>query len=86
MEAEVIALAHCCHELFLIVDVVTELVNVMGLETKDLVPIPVSIHEDNAGPLVWVETIPPEFNPHSSSMQSHLVGFMKKSRSMTSSY
>ena len=63
MEAQVIALAHCCHELFPVVDFVIELGNVMGLEKKDLVSMHVSIYVDNAGALVLAETIPPEITP-----------------------
>ncbi len=86
MEAKIIALEDCCCELFPIVDVITKLGNVMGLETKDLVSMHVSIHEDNAGTLVLAETIPHKFILIASTMQSKLFGFMKKSRSVVSSY
>jgi hypothetical protein len=65
MEAEIIALAHCCRELFPVINVVTELGGVLGLDMNDLASMHVSIHEDNAGALVLVETIPPGFTPRS---------------------
>jgi hypothetical protein len=37
MEAEIIALAHCCRELFPVVDIVKELGKVVGLAAEDLV-------------------------------------------------
>ena len=65
MEAEINALAHSCKELFPIIDIVSELGDVVGLPTKDLTSMHVSIHEDNAGALVLAETIPPQFTPRS---------------------
>ena len=64
-EAEVIALAHSCRELFPIIDLVTELGMVVNLPTQDLTTIHVSIHEDNTGALVLAETLPPQFTPRS---------------------
>ncbi len=78
MEAEIIALAHCCHELFPVIDVVTELGNVLGLDTKDLACMHVSIHEDNAGALVLAETIPPEFTPRSKYYAIKTVWFREE--------
>ena len=51
MEAEIIALVHCCQELFPIMDQVAELgaIVIVGLKTKDLTTMKVSIHEDNTG-------------------------------------
>ena len=59
MEAEIIALANCCRELFPVVDIVLEIGKVVGLATEDMVSMPISIHKDNAGALVLAETIPP---------------------------
>jgi hypothetical protein len=78
MEAEIIALAHCCRELFPVIDVVTELGNVLGLDTKDLASMHVSIHEDNAGALVLAETIPPEFTPRSKYYAIKTVWFREE--------
>ena len=65
MEAEIIALAHGCRELFPVIDIVSEVGNVVGLVSKDMVLMHESIHEDNARALVLTETIPPEFTPQS---------------------
>jgi hypothetical protein len=46
-------------------DLVTNLGKSLGLPTKDLVTMNVSIYEDNAGALVLAETIPPEVTPRS---------------------
>ena len=62
MEAEVNALAHCCRELFPVIDIVSEIGKTVGLDTEDMVSMHVSIHEDNAGALVLAETLPPQFN------------------------
>jgi hypothetical protein len=78
MEAEIIALAHCCRELFPVIDVVTELGGVLGLDTKDLASMHVSIHEDNAGALVLAETIPPEFTPRSKYYAIKTVWFREE--------
>jgi hypothetical protein len=37
MEAEINALAHCCRELFPVIDIVEEIGKTMGLETKDMI-------------------------------------------------
>ena len=48
MEVEIIALAHCCHELFPVMDIMSEVGNVVGLVRNDMVLIHVLIHKDNA--------------------------------------
>ena len=63
MKAEIIALVHCYHELFPVIDIVSEVGSLVGLATKDMVSMHVSLHEDNAGKLVLAETIPPQFTP-----------------------
>ena len=78
MEAEIIALAHCCRELFPVMDLVTDLGKALGLSTKDLVTMHVSIHEDNAGALVLAETIPPEFTPRSKYYAIKTVWFREE--------
>ena len=52
MEAEIVALVHCCWELFPVCDIVKEIGQTVGLETKDMTSMHVSIHEDNAGALI----------------------------------
>jgi hypothetical protein len=78
MEAEIIALAHCCRELFPVMDIVSEVGEVVGLDTKDLVSMHVSIHEDNAGALVLAETIPPQFTPRSKYYAIKTVWFREE--------
>ena len=78
MEAEINALAHSCKELFPIIDIVSELGDVVGLPTKDLTSMHVSIHEDNAGALVLAETIPPQFTPRSKWYALKTVWFREE--------
>ena len=78
MEAEIIALAHCCRELFPVMDIVAEIGEVVGMETKELVSMHVSIHEDNAGALVLAETIPPQFTPRSKYFAIETVWFREE--------
>eukprot|EP00956_Cyclotella_meneghiniana_P001084 scaffold1265_cov38-Cyclotella_meneghiniana.AAC.11 len=46
MEAEVNALAHCCRELFPVIDIVSEIGKTVGLETDNMSTMHVSIHEE----------------------------------------
>ena len=78
MEAEIIALAHSCRELFPIIDIVHELGVVVGLPTTDLTSMHVSIHEDNAGALVLAETIPPQYTPRSKYYAIKTVWFREE--------
>ena len=78
MEAEIIALAHCCRELFPVVDIVKELGDVVGLATEDLVSMHVSVHEDNAGALVLAQTLPPQFTPRSKYYAIKTVWFREE--------
>ena len=78
MEAEIIALAHCCRELFPVMDIVQEVGDVVGLETKDMSSMHVSVHEDNAGALVLAETIPPAFTPRSKYYAIKTVWFREE--------
>ena len=78
MEAEIIALAHCCRELFPIMNQVAELGAIVGLKTKDLTTMKVSIHEDNAGALVLAQTITPQFTPRSKYYAIKTVWFREE--------
>ena len=78
MEAEIIALAHCCRELFPVIDVVEEMGIAVGLPTEDLTTMKVSMHEDNAGALILAETIPPEFTPRSKYYAIKTVWFREE--------
>ncbi len=63
MEAELNTLAHSHKELFPIIDIVSELGMIIGLPTKYLTTMHVSIHKDCAGALVLAKTIHPQFTP-----------------------
>ena len=63
MEPKINDLAHSYKELFPIIDLVSKLATVVGLITKDLTSMHVSIHENNVGVLVLTETIQPQLTP-----------------------
>ena len=65
MEAETIALASCCRELFPIMDQVSKIVNAVGMPDPDNPTMHVTIHEDNSGALILSNTLPPQFTPQS---------------------
>jgi hypothetical protein len=77
MEAEVIALAHCCRELFPIMDMVSLLGTKVGLPVSGAT-MNVSIHEDNAGALVLAETLPPQFTPRSKHYAIKTIWFREQ--------
>ena len=64
MEAEIIALNHCCRELFPLMDMVTSLSTAVGLP-QPMTTMRVCVHEDNAGALVLANTLPPQYTPRS---------------------
>ncbi|KAL7483242.1 hypothetical protein ACHAW6_008895 [Cyclotella cf. meneghiniana] len=78
MEVKIIALVYCCHEPFLVMDNVSEVGNVVGLATEDMISMHVWIHKDNAGALVLAETIPPQFTPRSKYCAIKMVWFREK--------
>lgn len=78
MEAEIVAMAHSCRELFPIMDMVQLLGSVVGLETKDMTSLHVTIHEDNAGALVLAETLPPQFTPRSKHYAIKTIWFREE--------
>jgi hypothetical protein len=78
MEAETIALAHCCRELFPVIDIVAELGKVVGLPADDMTSMHVSVHEDNAGALILAETLPPQFTPRSKYYAIKTVWFREE--------
>ena len=59
IETEINSLAHCCRELFPVIDIVGEIGSVVSLPTKDMSSMRVSVHEDTCGALILAETIPP---------------------------
>ncbi len=62
MEAESIALAACCSELFPIMDMVSSVTKSVKLPIGKTT-MNVSINEDNSGALVLAKTMPPQFTP-----------------------
>ena len=78
MEAEINALAHCCQELFPVIDIAKEIGQTVGLETKDMTSMHVSVHEDNAGALILAETLPPQFTPRSKHYAIKTVWFCEE--------
>ncbi len=60
MEAEKVALAHSCQELFLIMDGVNIMDKAIDIHFGNTT-IQTLIHEDNAGALVLAELLPPQF-------------------------
>ena len=74
MEAEIIALAHSCRELFPIIDMTNSLGEAIGLPIRDTT-MNVSIHEDNAGALVMARTLPPQFTSHSKFYATKTIWF-----------
>jgi hypothetical protein len=77
MEAEVVALAHSCRELFPIMDMVSLLGTKVGLPVSGAT-MKVSIHEDNAGALVLAETLPPQFTPRSKHYAIKTIWFREQ--------
>jgi hypothetical protein len=64
MEAEIIALAACCKELFPIMDMVSSVTKSVKLPIGKTT-MNVSIYEGNLGALVLARTLPPQFTPRS---------------------
>ena len=77
MEAEIIALNHCCRELFPIVDMVSSLSSAVGLGSPSTT-MKVSIHEDNSGALILAETLPPQFTPRSKHYAIKTIWFREE--------
>jgi hypothetical protein len=78
IEAEVNSLAHCCREFFPVMHMVGEIGSVVGLPTKDMSSMRVSVHEDNSGALILAETIPPQFTPRSKYYCTKTVWFREE--------
>ena len=74
MESDIIALDHCCRELFPIIDITISLSKETGLPISDTT-MKVSIHEDNEGSLVLFKTSPPQFTPRSKDYASKKIWF-----------
>ena len=75
MEAEINALAHCCRELFPVLDMAIDVGDAVGLPTKDIASMSVSVHEDNAGALILAQTLPPQCTHQSKYYATKPVWF-----------
>ena len=77
MEAEIIALAHSCRELFPIMDMLKSLCQVLKMPDPST-SMHVSIYEDNAGALVLAETLPSQFTPRSKHYAIKTIWFREE--------
>lgn len=77
MEAEIVAMAHSCRELFPIMDMVSELGPAVSLKVGHTT-MNVSIHEDNAGALILAETLPPQYTPRSKHYAIKTIWFREQ--------
>ena len=77
MEAEIIALAHSCRELFPVMDMVASMCEVYQLPDPTT-SMKVSIHEDNSGALILAETLPPQFAPRSKHCHVKTIWFREE--------
>ena len=77
-EAEVNALSLCCRELFPLMDMVGEVGTAVGMATKDMTSMHVSVHEDNAGALILAETLPPQCTHRSKYYATKTVWFREE--------
>ena len=76
-EAEIVALAQSCRELFPIMDMVSSMGDAVGIPSGGTT-MNVSIHEDNAGALILAETLPPQHTPRSKHYAIKTVWFREQ--------
>ena len=77
MEAEIVALAHSCKELFPMIDMVGSVGPAFGIPVGDT-EMKVSIHEDNAGALILAQKLPPEYTPRSKYYHIKTIWFREE--------
>ena len=77
MEAEIGALAHCCKELFPLMDLASDLAAHFGLDPVKTT-MNVTVHEDNASALILGNTIPPEYTPRSKFFHLETIWFREQ--------
>ena len=78
MEADLNILSLCCRKLFPLMDMVGEVGKAVGMATKDMTSMHVSMHEDNAGALVLAETLPPQCTHRSKYYATKTVWFREE--------
>jgi transposase InsO family protein len=76
-EAEITALAHCCKELFPIMDLAKHLAAYYNLDPVKTT-MNVTIHEDNAAALILAKMLPPEHTPRSKFFHLETVWFREE--------
>jgi hypothetical protein len=74
MEAEIIAMSHCAHELIPIMQMVEFFGPAVSLPV-DVTSMHVCIHEDNAGALFLADTLPPQYTPCSKHYHIKTIWF-----------
>jgi hypothetical protein len=77
MQAEIIALAHSMCKLLPIMDMVESMSSAVRLLSPQM-SMQVSIHEDNAGALILVEMLPPQFTPCSKFYAIKTIWFREQ--------
>jgi hypothetical protein len=77
MEAETIALAASCRELFPIMDMVSSVTKSGKLPIRKTT-MNVSIHKDNSWALVLAKTLPPQFTPGSKYYALKMIWFCEE--------
>ena len=77
MEAEIVALAHSCREMFPILDMTKTLCEAVNLPIGEAT-VNVSVHEDNAGALILAQTLPPQFTPRSKHYAAKTIWFREE--------
>eukprot|EP00985_Skeletonema_marinoi_P012008 scaffold5715_cov85-Skeletonema_marinoi.AAC.3 len=77
MEAEITSLAHCCRELFPIMDLAKFLADYFELDPV-ITKMNVTVHEDNAAALILAKMLPPECTPRSKFFHLETVWFREE--------
>ena len=83
MEAEIIALGSCCHELLPIIALVDEIGVAIRIKKPDdddpsSSTMHVTIHKDNSGALILATTPPSQFTPCSKHYAIKTIWFCEK--------
>ena len=83
MDAEIIALGSCCHELLPIIALVGEIGVAVGIKKPDdndpsSSTMHVTIHEDKLGALIHATMPPPQFTPCSKHYAIKTIWFHEK--------
>ena len=78
MEVEINTLSCCCRELFPLMNMVGEVRKTVGMATKDMTSMYVSMHEDNAGALILAKTLPPKCTHWSKYYATKTVWFREE--------